>query len=138
MPPQTSLRVPATPAGLRQAVDALDAFCAAESLPQDLRWRLQVAVDEVLSNVVRHGGGTGIEISFRREADIVEIRVSDDGAPFDPSSWPAPDVQSSLESRRPGGLGIALVKSLIEEIDYRRDHGNVLTLRTRIAARRAP
>jgi serine/threonine-protein kinase RsbW len=117
---------------------ALEAFCAAESLPRGVAWRLQVAVDEVLSNILRHGGGTAIEISFRREANIAEITVEDDGAPFDPANWPAPDVQSSLEARRPGGLGIALVKGLIEDIDYRRGERNVLTLRTRIAGTRAP
>jgi anti-sigma regulatory factor (Ser/Thr protein kinase) len=136
MQTQPPLRIPATAEGLRTAVAAFEGFCAAESLPRAIVWRLQVALDEVLSNIVHHGGGTRIEISFRREAEVAEITVRDDGAPFDPASWPAPDVTSSLEARQTGGLGIALVKSLIDEIDYRRDDRNVLTLRTRIAAAR--
>jgi serine/threonine-protein kinase RsbW len=137
MSAQPPLSVPATPAGLRDAVLALDGFCAAEAVPPQAAWRLRVALDEVLANILHHGGGGRVEVTFCREADFVEIVIKDDGAPFDPLTWPAPDVRSSLEAREPGGLGIALLRGLIEDIRYQRADCNVLTLRTRVAGARA-
>lgn len=132
VPAQPPVSVPATPDGLREAVLALEGFCAAEALPAQVAWRLRVALDEVLSNIVRHGNGARVEVRFRRDADVAEMVVADDGAPFDPLAWPAPDLRSSLEERQPGGLGIALLRGLIEEIRYVREERNVLTMRTRI------
>jgi serine/threonine-protein kinase RsbW len=117
---------------------ALDAFCAAEGVPPSVAWRLRVALDEVLANVLSHGGTGGrlptLEVSLRRDADRVEIVVTDDGPAFDPLASPAPDVTLPLEARQPGGLGIALVRALIDEVHYERRDGNVLTLRARLGA----
>jgi anti-sigma regulatory factor (Ser/Thr protein kinase) len=136
VPTQPPVSVPATSDGLREAVLALERFCSAEALPPEVAWRLRVALDEVLSNIVRHGNGARVEVSFHREADLVEIVVADDGAPFDPLAWPAPDVRASLEVRQPGGLGIALLKGLIEDIHYERLDRNVLTMRTKVRSPR--
>ena len=116
--------------------EALDAFCVAEQLPPDVRWRLQVALDEVVANVVSHGspaGGEGaLDVWFRRDGAVVEITVADDGQPFNPLERPAPDLGRPLEAMQPGGLGIALVRVLMDEVRYVRDGRNWLTLRKRI------
>jgi serine/threonine-protein kinase RsbW len=111
---------------------ALDDFCRDEQLPQEVAWRLGVALDEIVANVVAHGGGRGrrtIDVWFRRDGNHVEITIADDGPPFDPLSRPAPDTTSPLERRQPGGLGIALVRSLMDEVRYERTTRNVLTIR---------
>lgn len=121
---------------LARATGALDAFCAAERLPDALVWRLRVVLDEVISNIVRHGGAgarpRAIDVTFRRQADLVEMRVSDDGPAFDPLARPAPDVTLPLEARQPGGLGIALVRALTDDARYEWTGRNVLTVRARI------
>jgi serine/threonine-protein kinase RsbW len=125
-----------TPA-VRRVAEALDAFCADEQLPQEVAWRLRVALDEVVANVVAYGrpptsdAGT-LDVWFRRDGPVVEITVADDGPPFDPLERPAPDVTLPLEARQPGGLGIALVKSLMDDVSYRRTTRNVLTIRKNI------
>jgi anti-sigma regulatory factor (Ser/Thr protein kinase) len=120
-----------------QVADALDAFCAAERVPDDVGWRLRVALDEIVANIVAHGAGAlqaGLDVWFDRQGPIVEITVADDGPAFDPLSRPEPDLSLPLESRQPGGLGIALVKALMDEVRYERTTRNVLTLRKRIPA----
>ena len=129
-----------------QAADALDAFCAAERLPADVAWRLRVALDEIVANIVAHGThgaqadearpGTSLEpaldVWFHREGTLVEVTVADDGPAFDPLARPDPVVTLPLDSRQPGGLGIALVKALMDEVRYARTTRNVLTIRKRI------
>jgi serine/threonine-protein kinase RsbW len=138
MPHRRRPPAPATASALARAAEALDAFCAAERLPADLAWRLRVAVDEVLANIVSHGARGGraptIEVAFRRSGDDVELVVSDDGPAFDPLAQPAPDVTLPLEAREPGGLGIALVKALMDNVQYERTTRNVLTMRKQIAS----
>lgn len=116
--------------------EALDAFCLAEKVPPDVTWRLQVALDEIVANVVSHGapaGGAGaLDVWFGRDGNIVEITVADDGPPFNPLERPAPDLERPLTTAEPGGLGIVLVRALMDEVRYVRDGRNRLTLRKRI------
>lgn len=125
-----------TPA-VRRVAEALDAFCADERLPYEVAWRLRVALDEIVANVVAYGNpptsATGsLDVWFRRTGPLVEITVADDGPAFDPLERPAPDVTLPLEARQPGGLGIALVKSLMDEVSYTRTTRNVLRIRKNI------
>lgn len=121
-----------------QVADALDAFCQAERLPQDLAWRLRVALDEIVANIVSYGAGGGdpaaIDVWFSRQGGLVEVTVADDGPAFDPLERPEPDITLPLDQRQPGGVGILLVKSLMDEVKYERTTRNVLTIRKRMDA----
>jgi serine/threonine-protein kinase RsbW len=126
---------------VRRIAEALDAFCADEALPPDVTWRLRVALDEIVANVVAYGNPGGAEdgtldVWFRRNGSEVEITIADDGPPFDPLTRPAPNVDLPLEARQPGGLGIALVKSLMDDVSYTRTTRNILTIRTNIVTAR--
>jgi serine/threonine-protein kinase RsbW len=130
---------PGTPAAatVARVTAAIDAFCARERMPATAAWRLRVALDELLANLGSHGGPAGlpsVEVSLCRESDHIDILVTDDGPPFDPLGSPPPDLTSPLEARQPGGLGIHLVKALVEDIRYEWRDGNRLTLRLRIGA----
>ena len=117
---------------------ALDAFCVAERVPQEVAWRLQVALDEVVANLVSHGtpasGQGAVDVWFRRDGPFVEITIADDGPPFNPLERPAPDLGRALDAREAGGLVIFLVRALMDEVRYGRDDRNRLTLRKRIDA----
>ena len=125
-----------------RAADTLDSFCAAEAVPDAAAWRLRVALDEILANLLAHGTIDGrmptITMSLERDGEWVQIVISDDAPAFDPLARPGPDVTLPLESRQPGGLGIALVKSLMDEVRYERAACNTVTLRKRIAPDEAP
>lgn len=128
--------VSATTLGIRQVADALDSFCSAERLPKDVAWRLRVAVDEVLANVVVHGktgdGPPDIAVQFRRDGNVVEVTIADNGAEFNPLWAAAPDLTAPLDQRQPGGLGIFLMKNLVDDVLYSHTTHNVITLRKRI------
>ena len=58
-----------------QVADALDTFCVEERLPQESAWRLRVALDEIVANIVSHGstrGETALDVWFRRDGPVVE------------------------------------------------------------------
>lgn len=137
---QMTVRVPGSMAGVRQAAGELEAFATAHGLTPDAIWSVQVALDEVLSNVVRHGyGGEGaertVELAFGLVAGMLEVVVVDDAPPFDPMQVPEPDTETPIEERKIGGLGVAITRRLMDGIEYeRRDGKNRLVLRKRMAS----
>jgi len=122
---------------VEQVADSLGAFCAEERLPHEAAWRLRVALDEIVANIVSYGktgGLAALDVWFRRLGDVVEVTIEDDGPAFDPLARPAPDLGLPLEARTPGGLGIALVRALMDDVRYARTNRNVLTIRKHIDA----
>lgn len=143
--PRLTVRVAASPAGIRLAADAFDGFRAEHGLVDAVAWPLRVALDEILSNIVRHARpgpeGRVIEVTFALVDGGVEIAISDDGPEFDPLQVPEPDVTAPLEVRRPGGLGVHLVKRLMDRVEYTRADGRnrlVMTWRAEPPDPRAP
>lgn len=99
------------------------------------RWdqQFELAVEEALVNIIRYAypQGTGlIEIRFTLLSGTVELVILDRGVPFNPLTDVAPpDLQSPVEERKEGGLGVFLIRQLIDEVRYERDDGaNILTL----------
>jgi anti-sigma regulatory factor (Ser/Thr protein kinase) len=137
MPADQHAHFDADAAAIGQTANALDDFCADEGVPPEAIWPLQVALDEIITNIVTHAAAqnaaAGLDVSFRRDGEYVEIIVADDGPAFDPLARANPDVNLPLEARQPGGLGIMLVKALMDEVRYERTTRNILTLRKRIA-----
>ena len=128
-----TLAVPATLAGVRQGLDAFEHFGRSHHLSRASEWRVLLALDEILSNIVRHGhpvSEAAIDLVFTIDNGRVGVEVVDDCAPFDPLSVPAPDTSGPLETRRPGGLGVALVRELMDDARYeRRDNRNYFVMR---------
>jgi len=128
------------PAEISRLVDRLEAFGMAAGLAPDVAFRLMLALDEAVSNVIRHGFGDDqahrIGVHVEIDSGTVTSTVIDDGRPFDPRDAPPPDLDVSLDARRVGGLGMHLVRSSMDTIDYRRDgERNVLTLTTSLRPR---
>jgi anti-sigma regulatory factor (Ser/Thr protein kinase) len=131
-----TLAVQGTVTGVRDAVDALEAWSDHERLSDAARRRMLTALDEILSNVVRHAmpsESAVIEMILSRDGNLVRVEVVDDARPFNPLLVPPPDTSSPLEVREPGGLGIALVRALTDEVQYeRREDRNRLTMTWRV------
>lgn len=131
-----TVSVSGTPEGARRAAAAFDEFCRAGGVPDEARWRFLLALDEVLSNVVRHGyrdSSGAMTVTFGRTDREVSVRIVDTGPEFDPRQAPAPDTTSPLETRQPGGLGVYLAGALLDELAYeRRGHENHVTLTWRV------
>ena len=100
-------------------------------------YEIQTAVDEACTNIIEYAypGEKGtISLSCKLSGGDFVVVIRDRGKPFDPTSFPPPDVSSSLEERKIGGLGIYLMKKLMDEISYNFDaaRGNTLTMKKRI------
>ena len=98
---------------------------------------LVLAVNEATTNIVTYGYGSGagyIDISVAAVGRDIVVTLIDQSPAFDPNRIPTPDIAVPLELRRPGGLGIHLMRSFTDEMVYERKSGlNVLTLRKRDA-----
>ena len=114
-------------------------FADAHALPASVRRSLHVVLDELLSNTIaygfagREGGEVTVEAVLR--TDRVCITLTDDGKPFDPLGMAAPDTALPVEQRRIGGLGIHLVRRMMDEVSYQRQADrNVVVLAKRLTA----
>jgi anti-sigma regulatory factor (Ser/Thr protein kinase) len=121
---------------VERVANAIEAFGATHVLSADVVFAFNLALDEVLTNTICYGydgvGEQRIRVHLRVRAAIVEAEVQDEGRPFNPLDVPPPDLESRLEERPVGGLGVHIVRSLMDEVDYRRDGvRNILTLRKR-------
>jgi serine/threonine-protein kinase RsbW len=97
-----------------------------------------LAVDEAVTNVILHGyaGRCGaVELEVTRAQDALVIRLRDEAAPFDPTGVAAPDLTVSPLERASGGLGLHLIRQVMDQLTYRRlpGGGNELTMSKRIA-----
>lgn len=125
--------------GVARVGAAFAAFADAHALPAAVRRSLQVALDELLKNTIAYGfakrqAGSGeVTVEVERRADRVSVTLTDDGTPFDPFARVAPDTTLSVERRRIGGLGIHLVRKMMDEVSYeRRGDRNVVVLAKRL------
>ena len=104
-----------------------------EDWPPELVFRVNLALEELGLNIINYGHDEGlheIEFTVTSQAETVTIEMSDDGRPFDPlSDAPVPDVSASIEDRRIGGLGVHLVRTMMDDLRYQRVGGrNHITL----------
>jgi anti-sigma regulatory factor (Ser/Thr protein kinase) len=93
---------------------------------------LNLALEEILSNIISYGytDNREHEIKVRLSMQPAEVRaeVEDDGQPFNPLEAPEPDTTKPLEERTIGGLGIHLVRKLMDGLEYKRQgNRNLLT-----------
>ncbi|MDD4136321.1 MAG: ATP-binding protein [Methanoregula sp.] len=95
----------------------------------------QLAVEEAVTNIITHGYEQAqgeIVVLCRAGPGIIEIQLEDRAVPFNPLSIPEPDLAGDIEERRIGGLGIFLVRQVMDEVEYRFEDGkNILRLTKR-------
>lgn len=121
------LRLDAEIAELERLTTFLDEFCAREGVPDETCYQLQVALEELVINAIKHGGcgpeKGAIRLAMRRVGSEVIAVLSDNGIAFNPLEAPPPNLVNSLHSRPVGGLGIHLVRHLVPSIRYERHGG---------------
>ena len=109
--------------------------CAKEAgLDEAEVYAVELAVDEATTNIIEHGYGQECPNRIDITCEIIEgglkVVIYDDAEPFDPSSVPEPEVNISLEEIKPRGLGIFLMRKMMDEVIYEAnpDTGNTLTM----------
>ena len=97
--------------------------------------QIGIVVDEVFSNISRYAyaPSTGFATIRVSAGDVLMIEFEDSGAAYDPLSKEDPDVSLPAEERSIGGLGVYMVKRLMDSVEYRRENGrNILTVKKRV------
>ena len=107
-----------------RVAELIDRFGAEHHLARGVLADIQVALDEVLTNIINYAYADNAEheirICFEVLGNMLEAVIEDDGMPFDPLASPAPDVSAPLHERRVGGVGLHFVRNLMSEVTYDR------------------
>lgn len=116
--------------GLRRVSELLekldDFFDSVPGLGQGCKADLRLVCDEIGSNVVRHSApkkATSLDVHVNADAESVRLRITDDGGEFNPFNHELPDIDSELDKRGVGGLGLFFIRQLFPLATYRRVDG---------------
>lgn len=113
---------------VRRLAELLEQFGEAHDLPIKLVLDLNLALDEVITNTISYGYEDDdeheIAIEIALQDGIVTVDIVDDAKPFDPLDAPKPDIHAPIETRAIGGLGVHIVKSLMDRVSYRYEDGH--------------
>ena len=128
-----SLKVKSDREELDGITTAVEAFSLDEDWSTDLLFRINLVIEELVLNIIDYGyddNDQEIELNFKSDANSVTIDITDEGRAFDPlNDAPEPDIDSPLEERHVGGLGVYLARTMMDELTYRRENSrNHLTL----------
>lgn len=105
-----------------------------QGAPMKVIAQVNVAVDEIFSNIAKYSGAQRVSMRCRIREGILYLRFADDGVPYDPTKQPEPDTTLSAEERSIGGLGIHLVRKTMDAVEYQYVSGkNRLTLKKILA-----
>lgn len=101
-------------------------FGAAQGWPADWEYQVELAIEELVVNIVNYGFDEGhagrVELALDSAPDALTIVITDNGRPFDPfREAPPPDLDSNVDQRPIGGLGVHFVKTMMDEASYRRE-----------------
>lgn len=115
----------------------LDELVEKWNVPAALGMTLNLVIEEAFTNVVNYAYDDSdehcIEIVFEMQDKILSISLIDDGIAYDPTQNATPDLSLSVEERKIGGLGVYLIKTMMDEVEYERKAGkNILLMRKKI------
>ncbi len=137
MTPSMSVTLVNDLAEIERLSQLVEAFGEAGGMGPESVFNVNLALDEVITNVIRYAHDDGREhpivVRLAIDQDVLTAQVEDDGRAFNPLEAPVPDIGASIEERPIGGLGIHLVRSVMNSVEYRREDGrNVLIMKKRL------
>ena len=116
-----------------QVASYVEEHLEAFEVSMKLTMKLMVAVDEIYSNIVLYSGASEAQVRLAKEADTLHIVFKDNGKRYNPLEAKEPDITASAEDRPIGGLGIFMVRKMVDQVEYAYEDGqNVLTLKMKV------
>ena len=108
-------------------------FVQDNELPDTVRQTISIVLDEMLNNAISYAyqgeKEKDIEVGFELSGSRLVLTIKDSGVPFNPFARKTPDTTLSIEEREIGGLGIHMVRNMMDEVSYQRQiNKNVVTL----------
>lgn len=117
-----SITIPCAKTNLQQVRNFIIKILKAEKLSDLEIHSMVLAVDEVCANIIIHSNNCSpeqsIEVTLLIKKDRVEYEVIDNGLGFDIRKYPEPDLKEIIKTKRKGGVGLMLVKRIMDEIDF--------------------
>lgn len=106
----------------------LEGLTSEAGFAESLLFAMQVCLEELFCNIVRHSGVTGgaadaVEIAVSSSENCIRMTIEDQGPAFDIRTVEAHPITQSLEEIEPGGLGILLINSFSDSLEYQRSDG---------------
>ena len=136
---EVELRISQWPQGLGQIRSALQALCERGHLSDEVGQDVVLALEELVANAFGHGAGGEVHLRIVCDGSKLDAEVIDSGPAFNPLAADDPDIDAGIEERLFGGLGVFLVKNLMDRVHYRRSQGhNHVYLTKRLAPGNAP
>ena len=122
--------------GISKAMDECRHVAQTHDVPPNVQRDVVVSLEEIVTNVLRHGADgarvPAVELCLEISQDVLSLAVLDDGPAFDPLSVDEPARDQPLDTRPVGGLGILLIKRLMDDVAYTREgERNRLEIRKR-------
>ena len=124
--------VPADATAMPDLVAFLEGALDSAGCPPAVSTKLMICLDEIASNVMKFSGASKLTVRLEHDAAASAwcLSFADDGTPWNPLTHADPDITLSAEERPIGGLGLLMVKKMMDEVTYAREGGaNVLRLR---------
>jgi serine/threonine-protein kinase RsbW len=122
-----SLRLRSDVRAVARADEWLLDLLRAGGVPDEAAYDLRLGLDEALANIIKHGYGDGAPGTITVRAQIgpqtVRLEISDRAGPFNPLTAPEPNLARDIKERTAGGLGIFLLKRVMDRVDYTRTDG---------------
>ena len=134
----TEMTVDALIENIPAVTDFINGHLSALGCPPKAQSQIDVAVDEIFGNIAHYAyapatGRATVRVEAAEDPRSVTVIFSDRGRPYDPLAAEDPDVTLSAEERQVGGLGVFMVKRIMDEVKYEyRDGQNILTVRKKI------
>jgi anti-sigma regulatory factor (Ser/Thr protein kinase) len=134
----SSLRLPARLENLNRLMGFLSRCAQERGCNKRRLLEIELASEEALVNIITYAyparESGDVEVACRPEGDTVwVIEFRDWGVPFNMTTYPEPDLEASVSNRRIGGLGISIIRRMVDQIKYRRErNSNILTFLVRM------
>ena len=118
---------------IKTLTDGINYFAEKNHFDNETTLDISLVLDEIITNIISYGFDDDSEhkiiVHLTVNNKILSIKIEDDGIPFNPLEYPSPDTTKPLEEREVGGLGIFLVKKLMDSVEYeRKENKNILTV----------
>lgn len=116
------LRIPSHAGNLEIVRDFVSRIARKVGFNEDDVNKIELAVDEACTNVIKHAYGTDskklIDIAIKVDLEKLTVMITDRGRGFNPKKLPQPDMKEYIAKMRVGGLGVYLMKTLMDEVEY--------------------
>ncbi len=121
-------------AEIQPMVNAMIQYCKEQVISDEISQDMGLVLEEILTNIIKYSYDDTLNheivVEIEKDAESLQLRVEDDGRPFDSTGFYNPDIEKDFEDRNIGGMGIHLIRSLMDEMRYEFTQGrNILIVK---------